>query len=93
MRGKELRKTVACLALALVAGGAWTFHIAEVHHGVADNDCQVCAVAVSPQLNSDCGTVLLAEPLDFVRLTQEVPATAVTAAAPPVFRGRAPPAC
>ena len=44
--------------------GIWFFvfpflHITTVEHNLIDDDCQVCSVIGSPQLNSDCGSVLI----------------------------------
>ena len=90
MKFLALRRTAACLAAALFIGGAWAFHMAEAHNA-ADNDCQVCATACSPELNSDCGTELIARPETF---SSAVPLLSVMPARPAEafgFYGRAPP--
>lgn len=68
MKFKEFRNISAYLAAAFVVGGVWAFHIAEAGHELKDNDCQVCAVVCSPELNADCGTRLVAKPEDFTLL-------------------------
>lgn len=90
MKFPALLRTTACLAAALFIGGAWAFHMAEAHNA-ADNDCQVCATACSPELNSDCGTVLIARPEtsgSALPLLSVMPARPAEAFG---FYGRAPP--
>ncbi len=85
-----IRASFFC-AVSLLIGGAWAFHVAEAHHGAADKDCQVCAVSVSPQLNSDCGSPLLARPEKFVLAEPAAPAVQVITIVSAPFFGRAPP--
>ncbi len=90
MKFRDFRRAAVCLAAALFIGGAWFFHMAEAHNA-ADNDCQVCATACSPELNSDCGTVLIARPEtsgSAVPLLSVMPARPAEAFG---FYGRAPP--
>jgi len=84
------RKIAACAALFMAL--AWPAHELFVHGGgLADDDCRVCAVSLSPELNSDCGGALLAAPEDLVSVVQ-VPAAPAAAGRPTAAaRGRAPP--
>ncbi len=87
----RLPKALVSLAAAVLIGGAWGLHVISAHHEAADNDCQVCAVAVAPELNADCGTALLVRPdLPAPAAPERVvqPARSIPLAA---FYGRAPP--
>jgi hypothetical protein len=55
-------KTFLCLALAASAAGAWNLHILGTRHEAREN-CETCAVAAAPELNSDCGSELLSVPI------------------------------
>ncbi|OGS14159.1 MAG: hypothetical protein A2234_10890 [Elusimicrobia bacterium RIFOXYA2_FULL_58_8] len=90
MKSPEFRKTAAYLAAALFIGGAWAFHMAGAHDA-ADNDCQVCAVSCSPELNSDCGSGLITKPEDFRRITPVLSVVPAKMTAVLSFYGRAPP--
>ena len=79
------------LAAALVPLLSWPAHEAFAHKAV-DNDCQVCAVSISPELNADCGSTLLAAPVNFSVVEPEAPQLSAIAAALSAFYGRAPPA-
>ncbi|HBA59254.1 MAG TPA: hypothetical protein DCZ92_00235 [Elusimicrobia bacterium] len=80
------------LAAAALVGGAWTFHVAEVRHAASEDGCLVCAVSVSPELNSDCGCSLLAQPESFVLKAAALPGPLPESYEIPAFLGRAPPA-
>ena len=84
------RRTAAFAALFMAL--AWPAHELFVHgQGLADNDCQVCAVSLSPELNSDCGAGLLAAPENSVRIAQVHAAPTLPGLLPAAPRGRAPP--
>jgi hypothetical protein len=83
-------KTLLCLAFAAVAAGAWDLHMLGPAHGAADN-CQVCAVASSPELNADCGSELLVRPDNFVAAEAALPGLPVETPFITAFQGRAPP--
>lgn len=85
------KSCLALLAAALLTALAWPVHEAFAH-SLADNDCQVCSVSISPELNSDCGSTLLAAPVNFSSIAPEAPLLSGSAPAVPVFYGRAPPA-
>ena len=91
MKFPELRRTAACLAAALFIGGAWAFHVAEPAHNEADNDCQGCAIACSPELNADCGTELIAKPENFSLVVPALSVMPAKMAAVLSYCGRAPP--
>ena len=91
MKLPELRRTAACLATALFIGGAWFFHVSTAAHNAADNDCQVCASVCSPELNSDCGTELLAKPANFSFVEPSSSREPVRIVHISAFSGRAPP--
>jgi hypothetical protein len=80
-----------CLSAALLTVLAWPAHEVFGHNSV-DNDCQICAVSLSPELNADCGSALLAAPENFSLLKPEAALLTVITATVPVFYGRAPPA-
>jgi len=69
MKSKAWRPMLLHITAAIIVGGIWAFHIAEAGHDLKDNDCQVCAIFCSPELNSDCGTRLVAKPENFSSLT------------------------
>ncbi|HNW44559.1 MAG TPA: hypothetical protein PKI19_08640 [Elusimicrobiales bacterium] len=83
-------KALLCLAFATVVAGAWDLHMLGSAHEAGES-CQVCAVASAPELNADCGSDLLAVPLNFIgavpALSQPMPA----AVSSTVFSPRAPP--
>ncbi len=87
---KEKTRLV-CLSAALLTALAWPAHEVFAHNS-ADNDCQICAVSLSPELNSDCGSALLAAPENFTLLKPEAALLSAVTGAVPVFYGRAPPA-
>lgn len=89
---KAFRRASVCLTTALVIGGAWAFHVVSAAHEAGDNDCQVCSVSCAPELNADCGSVLLASPENFARLEQAALPEPSVLEFSPAFRGRAPPA-
>jgi hypothetical protein len=91
MKFSAFRRALACLAAALFLGGAWVFHITETTNDLADNDCQLCAVASSPELNSDCGTVLLVRPENFIFIEPASPELPVKIGVVAGFYSRAPP--
>jgi len=86
---KRLVKNIS-VAAALLIALAWPAHEVFAHNS-ADNDCQVCAVSCSPELNADCGTVLLAAPVNFVILCPVSSVQPDAAELPLAFLGRAPP--
>ncbi len=90
MSEMKIKKSLFILAAALLTALAWPAHEAFAHNP-ADNDCQVCSVSISPELNSDCGSTLLAAPLNFSLFAPEAPLLPVLVSAVPVFYGRAPP--
>lgn len=82
-----------CLAAALLMALAWPAHEIFSHgSGLADNDCRVCAVASSPELNSDCGSALIERPSGLTILVPAAPSLAAGLLTVRPFRGRAPPA-
>jgi len=87
----ELFKKNVLLCAALLLTLAWPAHEVFAHAGDSA-DCQVCAVSLSPQLNSDCGTRLLPLPENFVLAETAAPAALAESAASAPFYGRAPPA-
>jgi uncharacterized membrane-anchored protein len=93
MKFSAFRRAAVHLVAAFVIGGAWVVHMASGAHAheAADSDCQVCAVSCSPALNADCGTVLLAAPVDFELLKTVVFIAPAEAEFSPVFLSRAPP--
>lgn len=70
--------------LSLPAHEAFTHNISEA--------CQVCSVSHSPELNADCGSVLLAAPGNFELLDLPFSSGPASAEFHPAFQGRAPPA-
>ena len=80
-----------CLSAALLTALAWPAHEAFAHN-LADNDCQICSVSTSPELNSDCGSTLLSAPVNFSFIAPEAPLLPASVSAIPAFYGRAPPA-
>jgi hypothetical protein len=87
----RVKTALFCLTAALLTALAWPAH--EVFaHSSGDNDCQVCAVSLSPELNADCGSALLAAPESFGLIKPEASLPTAITAALPVFHGRAPPA-
>jgi hypothetical protein len=91
MKFRALLKSLLCLCFAAVSAAAWNLHVLGAHHE-AGEDCQVCAVAAAPELNADCGTVLLARPENFDLLRPEAPLLPAFTVTVPSFYGRAPPA-
>lgn len=89
MKYQEFRRA-ACLAAAFFISGAWYMHISAAH-AVLDNDCQVCAVVCSPELNADCGSVLLSKPIVFTVVNAVPGLTPAAGVYSPAFLGRAPP--
>ena len=87
-----IKKRIRVLPLfaALLIVLAWPAHEAFAHHA-DDNDCQVCSVSCSPQLNADCGSVLLAAPERFELVIPVFSVSPGAAGLPPAFQGRAPP--
>jgi len=83
-------KTLLCLAFAATAAGAWDLHMLGPAHE-AGEDCQVCAVASSPELNADCGTDLIVRPDNFVLVTAALPGLPADIPFIAAFLGRAPP--
>lgn len=83
-------KTLLCLAFAAVAAGAWDLHILGPAHADGEN-CQVCSVASSPELNADCGTQLLVRPDNFVMAAAALPGLPAETPFIAAFLGRAPP--
>ncbi len=83
-------KTFLCLAFAAVAAGAWDLHVLGASHE-AGEDCQVCAVACAPELNADCGSMLLVRPDNFVVTEAARPGQPVDPQFITAFLGRAPP--
>jgi hypothetical protein len=94
MKFSAFRRAAVCLTAALAIGGAWALHmVSDVHtHEAGDADCQVCSVSCSPQLNADCGTVLLAAPVNFELLKPLFSTEPIAVEFSPAFLGRAPPA-
>lgn len=86
----QAAKIFLCIAFAALTAGAWDMHIISSGHA-AGEDCQVCAVAAAPELNADCGSVLLADPDDFVLAEAATPRLRASAVAITAFLGRAPP--
>lgn len=91
MRFRFLSKILFCFSFAALSAAAWNIHVLGTHH-TAGQDCQVCAVAAAPELNSDCGTDLLSQPLNFNLLSPEALLPAAFTVSVPAFYGRAPPA-
>ena len=83
-------KNVLCLAFAAVAAGAWDLHMLGPAHEAGEN-CQVCAVASSPELNADCGSTLLLRPDNFVATEAALPGLPTETQVVTAFLGRAPP--
>jgi len=83
-------KAFLCLALAASAAAAWNLHILETHHEAGEN-CQICAVAAAPELNSDCGSDLLPCPENFSLLKPEALPLMAAVVFIPSFNCRAPP--
>ncbi len=80
----------AFLPAALLVAVSWPAHaVAEAHH--PGDYCLVCAVASSPELNSDCGTDLLPRPCGFDIVVPAAPPMRGGVPAPRAFLGRAPP--
>lgn len=78
------------LAAALLTAAALPAHKLFVHHSL-DSDCQVCAISCSPQLNSDCGSVLLYAPVNFELFAPVFFIKPAAVEFSPAFQGRAPP--
>ena len=78
------------LASALLIALAWPAHVFS-EDNPADKNCPVCQVVCSPELNSDCGTELLAAPADCILAPVVRSLPAVFYGVPFVFFGRAPP--
>ncbi|OGS06662.1 MAG: hypothetical protein A2270_01425 [Elusimicrobia bacterium RIFOXYA12_FULL_51_18] len=72
-------------------GLAWVFHITESPHNAADDDCQICAVFCSPELNSDGGTLRLTHPDNSSRINFADTAPFVKRIAVFICSSRAPP--
>ena len=83
-------KAMLCLVFAAVTAGAWDLHILVSAHEATEN-CQVCAVASSPELNVDCGSVLLVRPDNFVMVAAALPGLPAETPFIAAFLGRAPP--
>jgi len=79
------------LCAALLTALAWPAHEVFAHSG-AETGCQVCSVSLSPELNADCGSLLLSAPQNFSLLKAEAALLTECSAAVPAFHGRAPPA-
>ena len=84
-------KAFLCLALAASAAAAWNLHMLGTRHEAGEN-CETCAIAAAPELNSDCGSDLLVCPENFSLLKPEAPLLAVAVVLIPSFNCRAPPA-
>ena len=84
------RTRIFPLYAALLIALAWPVHEVFAHHA-GDNDCQVCSISGSPQLNSDCGTELLSVPVNFEIVNRVFFIRPFPAAPKPAFQGRAPP--
>ena len=83
-------RTLFCLAFAFATAGAWDLHILGPSHDSGGN-CGVCAVVSSPELNADCGSVLLSRPENFVVTAAALPGPQAGSLVPAAFYGRAPP--
>jgi hypothetical protein len=83
-------KTFLCLAFAALAAGAWDLHMLGPAHEAGEN-CQVCSVAESPELNADCGSELLLRPDNFVATEAALPGLPADTPFIAAFLGRAPP--
>ena len=79
-----------CLAFAATVAGAWDLHILGSSHEAGEN-CQVCAIASSPELNADCGSALLVRPDNFVKAEVALPGLPAGTLFIAAFLGRAPP--
>ena len=87
----KVLKTVLCLAFAALTAAAWNLHVLGAAHEDGE-DCQVCAVAAAPELNADCGSALLARPLNFVLAEAALPGLPAITSSHTIFSTRAPPA-
>ncbi len=77
---------------ALLITLSWPAHEAFVHGGqLQDNDCQMCSVSLSPELNADCGGVPLPAPDGFVIVESGQTFATVPLWISAPYRGRAPP--
>jgi hypothetical protein len=85
---KYFSRLCACSALLIVL--AWPAHEAFAHHDAGEN-CRVCSIACSPELNADCGSSLLARPENFVIHTELLPGLPSKTQLAAAFLGRAPP--
>lgn len=83
-------KTFLCLAFAVVTASAWDLHMLGPVHEVGEN-CLVCAVASSPEINADCGSALLVRPDNFIKIEAVLHGQPLNAPSIPAFLGRAPP--
>ena len=90
MRNFKAKKGLLALSIALLTFLSWPAHEVFAHIS-GDNDCQVCAVSFSPELNADCGSALLSAPENFSLLKPEARLLTEKNVPLPVFYGRAPP--
>ena len=91
MKFSALPRIAGCLAGALFIAGAWIFHITAAAHNKADDDCRICVIVVSPELNSDCGSELLSKPAAFSPFKLRFLRIGSTQSVFADFYGRAPP--
>ncbi|MGD9642712.1 MAG: hypothetical protein AB7V08_08240 [Elusimicrobiales bacterium] len=83
-------KTLLCLAFAALFAGAWDLHMLGPAHEIGEN-CQICSVANTPELNADCGSELLARPCNFEVAEAALPGLPSEIPFIAAFLGRAPP--
>ncbi len=78
-------------AAALLIALAWPAHVLAADRTAADLDCQVSALALSSEFNSDNAHNLLERPHTLPVVPEQPPPPANHSGFPSAFRGRAPP--
>lgn len=91
MKSKTFRPMILRILAAVLVAGVWAFHVAETQHDLNDNDCQICAIFCSPELNADCGARLVSEPDNHGVLRIVSDLLLNEQSAPLCFNSRAPP--
>jgi hypothetical protein len=80
-----------CLGAALLTVLAWPAHVVFADKDLADLNCPVSSLTCSSELNSDCGSEILAAPENFILVKLNTPVPAAAGALIRPFFGRAPP--
>jgi hypothetical protein len=66
MKNTGIVKIFFNFLLFFLLSSGWAFHIASGVHSLLNDNCQLCSVSCSPELNSDCDSNILPKPEYFI---------------------------